>query len=346
MRALAGRIYRDAAGGLAAGMAFLGTELGLFKAMAGRGPLRAAEVVALTGLQPRYVEEWLNGMVSVSYLDYDPLEATYSLPDEHAYLLSSEGTDHFMGGIFGMMPALVANAPRLKDAFRDGGGIPYGDFPPACRHAIDLMNRGSYAHRFVDYWLAQLPDVGDTLERGGSALDVGCGQGQVAIALAKAFPRSEIIGVDPDMASVEQARSAAREAGVAERVQFYPTTLAELDPKQHFDLVTLCDVLHDLPNPSAVLTDIRTRLRCDGTLFVIEPKVADKIEDNINDIAAMFYGFSLFHCLTQSLAQGGVGLGACVGPQKTLALFTAAGFTHSEKVEIKSPVNLFYAARP
>ncbi len=108
----------------------------------------------------------------------------------------------------------------------------------------------------------------------------------------------------------------------------------------------MCDSLHDLPDPLAVLTQIRARLADTGALFVIELKVSDRLEENRHPIATMFYGFSMFHCLTQSLAHGGAGLGACLGPTKTLALFAQAGFSRAEPLAIKSPTNLFYAARP
>ena len=83
-----------------------------------------------------------------------------------------------------------------------------------------------------------------------------------------------------------------------------------------------------------------------GTLFIIEPKAGDRLEDNINPIGTMFYGFSIFHCMTQSLARGGPGLGTCLGPARTEALLRNAGFRGFERLDIKSPTNLFYAARP
>ena len=77
----------------------------------------------------------------------------------------------------------------------------------------------------------------------------------------------------------------------------------------------------------------------------MEPKVADKLEDNCNSLGAMFYGFSLLHCMTQSLAHGGPGLGACMGPARTEELMRGAGFTKFEPLPIKSQVNLFYAVQ-
>lgn len=343
MMAMAERVYRDVAGAMATGLGFLGAESGLFAAMSGRGPMTLDEVVGASGLQRRYVEEWLSGMVAAGYLDYDASGPTFALSEEHAYLLSSVGSDHYMGGMFGMAPPLLAQATRVLRAMREGGGVPFGDFAPECRHAIDIMNRGNYDARLVDYWLAQLPDTCARLREGGRVLDVGCGHGHAAIAIARGFPASEVIGIDPDAASIAEARSAAQAAGV--QLSFVQATLDAIPVAPGFDLVTICDSLHDLPDPVAVLTQVRERLRDDGVLFVIELKVSDRLEENRHPVAAMFYGFSMFHCMTQSLAHEGAGLGACLGPTKTLALFEAAGFSRAELVPIKSPTNLFYAVR-
>lgn len=344
IKTMVDRVYRDFAGGLAAGLAYVGTETGLFRAMADRGPMTQDAVVAATGLDARYVEEWLKGMVAAGYLDYDPAAETFALPPEHAFLLSSEGTDHFMGGVFAMLPPLMTIAPRIVESFRKGGGVPFADFAPECRAAIDLMNRGNYEHRLVDYWLKQLPDTVARLNAGGRALDVGCGSGQVPIALARAFPAAECVGVDPDRKSIEVASAAAREAGV--RVRFEALTSDALADSAPFDLITLCDVLHDLPAPIPVLQGLKARLGEHGVLLVIEPRVADKLEENVHSIGAMFYGVSLFHCMTQSLAHGGAGLGACMGPARTRALLSEAGYSRVEQLDIKSPINTFFAVRP
>src|SRR5213593_1417818 len=98
------KVFRDMAGAMAAGMAYVGTRAGLFRAMQGKGAMRLDAVVRDSGLQPRYVEEWLKGMASAGYLDYDPAAQTFTLPEEHAYYLASEGSDHFVGGLFAMVP--------------------------------------------------------------------------------------------------------------------------------------------------------------------------------------------------------------------------------------------------
>ncbi len=338
----ADKLFRDMAGAMTAGMVYVGTRTGLFRAMHGKGPMRLDDVVRASGLQPRYVEEWLKGMAAAGYLAYDPAAESYTLSDEHAYFLASEGTDHFAGGMFEMVPVLMRVAPKVAQAFRAGGGVPFEEFGPDCVTALDLINRGMYEHRFTDYWLKPLPEVIAKLQAGGRMLDVGCGSGRVCIAFAKAFPKAEVVGVDPDAESIVRARKAA--AGLA--IRFEAATTESLERKGGFDLVTICDCIHDLAAPVKTLKEIRALLKPDGTLFIVEPKAADRLEDNLNPVATMFYGFSIFHCMTQSLARGGPGLGTCMGPGTTEKLLRAAGFTGFRVLDVKSQVNLFYAATP
>jgi 2-polyprenyl-3-methyl-5-hydroxy-6-metoxy-1,4-benzoquinol methylase len=322
------------AGAMTAGMVYLGLQTGLFRAL--KQPMTASAAARASGLEARYVEEWLKGMASAGYLDYDPARETFALPEEYAYFLASEGTDHFVGGLFAMVPPLLRVAPQVAEAFRKGGGVAFGDFGPGCVEALDLINRGQYESRLADYWLKSLPDAAAKLAGGGRALDVGCGSGAVCAALKKAFPKAEIVGMDPDQESIRRAQA------VAPQVKF----LSDMPKGQSFDLITLCDVLHDLAAPEQTLREIRALLKPEGALFIVEPKAADRVEDNRDAVATTFYGFSLFHCMTQSLARGGPGLGTCMGPAATEKLVREAGFSRVEQLGIKSLTNLFYAARP
>ena len=329
------RVFRDMAGAMTAGMAYVGTRTGLFRAMQGKGPMTLDAVVRETKLQPRYVEEWLKGMASAGYLDYEPGAQTYALSDEFAYFLASDGTDHFVGGMWEMVPPLMQAAPRVAEAFRNGGGVPFADYGPDCVHALDLINRGQYEQRFASYWLSVLPAITEKLKNGGRALDFGCGSGRVAIALKKAFPQAQVSGYDIDAASIEKAKAAGSGVEFSTR-----------KPSGKFDLVTICDCIHDLAAPERTLKEVHSLIKDEGSLFIIEPKAADRLEDNKNPVATMFYGFSLLHCMTQSLAAGGPGLGTCLGPAGTERVVRAAGFTQFRQLDIKSQTNLFYEARP
>jgi ubiquinone/menaquinone biosynthesis C-methylase UbiE len=335
-------VYRDMAGTMAIGMAYLGHRTGLFAAMAGAGPVSAPDLARETGLQPRYVLEWLNGMASAGWIDHDSATDTFTLPDEHAYLTASEGSDHFVGGLFLAAPPLLSLAPEVARAFRDGGGVAFDAFGPDWTEALDQMNEGAYRHRLTGYWLGHLPEITERLAEGGSALDVGCGLGKVARILAEAWPLARVSGVDPDAASIVTARDAA--CGIP-NVDYIHGTVADIPTDAKYDLALLFDCLHDLSDPVATLADIRARLAPGGALLVMEPRAADTLEGNTNPLGTIYYGFSLFHCMTQSLARGGPGHGTCMGPARTRDLLREGGFSRVSELPIKSQTNMFCVAR-
>lgn len=346
IKEFAAKVYSDMAGAMAMGMAYVGVRTGLFEAMSEKGPLTKDAVVEATGLQPRYIEEWLAGMTSAGYLAYDPVEETFTLPPEHSYLVASEGTDHFMGGLFCASPVLLSAAPKVAEAFESGGGVSFEHFGPECVRALDMINAGQYEQRLTSYWLPELPGVVEKLKAAGRVLDVGCGVGRVATSIAGAFPNAVVIGLDPDEESIARARELADANGYGKRVSFVSQATGEYKPENRFDLITAFDCVHDFAEPEKTLEEIRSLLQSDGALLIVEPRAADRLEDNIHSLGAVYYGFSLFHCMTQSLANGGPGLGTCMGPTKTKALLLDAGFSSCEQLDIRSQTHLFYVANP
>lgn len=346
VKAFADKVYADMVGTMSVGMAYVGVKTGLFRAMAGLGAANVDTIVDATSLQRRYVEEWLKGMTAAGYITYDGATGTYLLPQEHGHLLASEGTDHFMGGLFHFAPVLLRVAPKVAEAFRVGGGVKFAEFGTEGVEALDMINAGQYEQRFTTYWLAKIPDVAKRLGAGGRVLDIGCGVGRVATAIAKAYPDCDVIGLDPDVETIRQAEHVADGAGRSGRLRFVAKTTAEMERGAGFDLITACDCVHDFSAPERTLEEIRGLLKPEGALFIVEPKASDDLEGNINPIAAMYYGFSLFHCMTQSLAEGGPGLGTCMGPKRTSELLREAGFASVQLLDIRSQTNLFYVARP
>ena len=174
----------------------------------------------------------------------------------------------------------------------------------------------------------------------------GCGTGVVPITLAKAFPNATVAGIDMDSRSIDIARGYARDAGLEQTVQFRVAPVDGLPVEPRWDLISTFDVMHDLPDPLAAMKRIRSALSEGGTYLMVEPKVADDLETNIgNPFARMFYGISCLHCVPQSLAQGGLGLGACWGEKRARALAAQAGFGHFERLGIRTAGLVFYALR-
>jgi release factor glutamine methyltransferase len=66
----------------------------------------------------------------------------------------------------------------------------------------------------------QLVDAALKCFKGGVALDLGTGSGNIAIALAKFVPQSQIVSIDISAKALEVARANARQHGVEDRIQF------------------------------------------------------------------------------------------------------------------------------
>jgi ubiquinone/menaquinone biosynthesis C-methylase UbiE len=340
------KVVGDVASAIASGLVLVGSRTGLFGHMAGAGPISAAELAERSGLRQRYLEEWLAAMAGAGYVEYDAASDRFTLPDEHALFLSQPASEYHLGGLFGVLPGLLAMAPRLAEAFQSGEGVAFSEFGAGLPQALELMNRPVIEARLVQQWLPQLPAVVARLQSGGRMLDVGCGTGVVPLTIAKAFPNAEVAGLDLDTRSIEIARGYASAAGLADRVQFHAQPIEALPADRHWDLITTFDVVHDLPDPAAALQHLRQALAEGGTYLMVEPKVADDLGANLgNPFARMLYGISCMHCVPQSIAQGGPGLGACWGEKRARALAGKAGFGHFQKLDIRSPALAFYALR-
>ena len=64
---------------LNAALVVMGDKLGLYRALAGAGPLTPEELATRTGTAERYVREWLNNQAAGGYVEYDPATGRYTL---------------------------------------------------------------------------------------------------------------------------------------------------------------------------------------------------------------------------------------------------------------------------
>lgn len=100
----------------------------------------------------------------------------------------------------------------------------------------------------------------------GRLLDVGCGHGLFALALALGAPERSVVGVDPSSAKLGVARSAG--AGVP-NVRFSLGTVQDLGEGE-FDVISILDVLYLLPvsEKLRVLRACRERIAPNGVLVL------------------------------------------------------------------------------
>ena len=329
-----GKFVEDMGAAARACLGYIGDRLGMFKAMAGAGPVTVEELTRRTGLHARYVRAWLETMVAAEYVEYQPAGKTFLLPPEHAAVLADEESPLFMGAMLaGQMP-LALVTPKVEEAFRTGKGVQYSEYPPELFEALARGSAANFKHKLVQTWIPVMPQVEERLRAGGTAADVGCGQGVASLVMAKAFPQSRFWGFDIHVPSIERARANAQAQGLADRVTFEAVDGVKL-PARQFDVISSFDVLHDSADPPAIVRAVRRALAPEGTYLAMEPNLSPKLEENIHLWGRFIYPVTTLYCLSVSLGQGGAGIGSDINEGMLRGWSQMAGLSRFRKLPIK-----------
>jgi SAM-dependent methyltransferase len=344
LEAFVGQAVTDMGAAISGLLLHLGDRLGLYRAMAGAGPITATTLAEWTGTSERYVREWLGNQAAGGYVVHDPAGGTYELPPEQAMVLADEDSPVFLAGAFETIASCYADHALFIDAFQTGAGVAWQRHDHRLFSGVVRLFRPSYAAYLVGQWLPALTGVVEKLEAGARVADVGCGAGASTVIMADAFERSTFVGIDPHAPSIHAAREAADRAGVSGRTRFEAVPAKEL-PAGGYDLVCLFDALHDLGDPVGAARRIREAMAPDGTLLLVEPNAGDSLPDNLNPVGRTYYGLSTVVCTPASLAQEvGLALGAQAGEAALTAVLHEAGFSRVRRAA-ETPFNLVLEAR-
>lgn len=322
-----------------AALVVIGDKLGLYRAMAAAGPVTSTELAERTGTVERYVRHWLVNQAAGGYIDYDPAAGRYRLPPEHAAALES------VAGAYYLFTAMIKAEPRIAEGFRTGAGMLWGEHDPALFGGTERFFRPGYEQNLVQSWLPALDGIPARLAAGATVADVGCGHGASTLIMAQAYPRSRFLGFDNHAPSIERAREAAREAGLADRVSFEVVGAAGYPaPLTGYDLIAFFDCLHDMGDPVGALRHARETLADDGALLIVEPQAGEQVEDNLNPVGRVYSGASVLLCSPHAIAEGGAALGTIATEQALREVATAAGLSTFRKAT-ETPFNRVFEAR-
>jgi SAM-dependent methyltransferase len=297
--------------------------------MASMPPATSGEIASRASLDERYVREWLAAMTTGGIVDHDGPHEQYTLPADHAaWLTRAAGMDNLAIGMqyIGML-ALVED--QIVDCFRHGGGVPYEAFPKF--HALMAEDSGAVQDAtLLDATLPLVPGLVDRLREGIDVADVGCGSGHAINLMAEAFPRSRFTGFDLSAAGIAAARREAERKGLA-NARFTQRDAAHLGETGQFDFITTFDAVHDQARPDLMLAGIAEALRPGGVYLCGETTASSVLAENLgHPLGPFMYTVSCMHCMTVSLAEGGMGLGAMWGEQTARKMLGEAGFTEIE----------------
>jgi SAM-dependent methyltransferase len=314
-------------------MVSVGHRTGLFDVMASLPPATSKAIASRAALDERYVREWLAAMTTGRIVEHDSAKNHYALPAEHAaWLTRAAGMDNLAIGMqyIGMLAQVE---DQIVDCFRHGGGISYEAFPGF--HALMAEDSGAVQDAtLLDVTLPLVPGLIDKLGQGIDVADVGCGSGHAVNLMAAAFPRSRFTGFDLSDAGIAAARLEAERKGLT-NARFEQRDAANLRETGGFDFITTFDAVHDQARPDLVLAGIAAALRPGGVYLCGETAASSVLAENLDHpLGPFMYTVSCMHCMTVSLAEGGMGLGTMWGEQTARKMLAEAGFTEIEAVHL------------
>ncbi len=332
-------------GGAVTLMLSVGHRTGLLDAMAALPPSTSLQIAEKSGLNERYVREWLGAMVTSRIVSFDAKDTTYVLPPEHAAVLTRAASPDNLAVTAQWMPILGSVEDEIVECFRNGGGVPYPSYP-RFHQTMAEESAQSVLAVLIENIVPLVDGLPEALESGIRVLDIGCGAGRAMSLLASEFPRSTFFGFDLCDEAVQLARDEAKRRGV-DNVRFEVKDIANLEEEESFDLITAFDAIHDQAAPARVLSGIAKALRPSGTFLMQDIRASSHLEKNMDHpIGTLLYTISCLHCMSVSLAQNGDGLGTVWGEELALQMLRDAGFHDVSVKQLAHDIqNNYYIAR-
>jgi 2-polyprenyl-3-methyl-5-hydroxy-6-metoxy-1,4-benzoquinol methylase len=349
------RLFTTGLAALEATTINVGRQLGLYTALAERGPCPPEALAEHAGIDSRYAREWLEQQAVAGWIDVDPATIAGD-PGSRCYSLSAAAQECLLrpeslasvGPLFDFLPSIATVLPAVLDAFRTGSGVPYADY--GIHDVQGDFNRPGHLHLLAREWLPAIPGLADRLNGDPPArvAEIGCGEGWAAIAIARAWPELTVKGFDLDDASISAARKHAADAGVANRVRFEVADVTappdSLGAGGAYDLVLAFEMIHDLARPQAALATMRHLVAPAGVCLVADENVAEHFEaPTDNPMERLFFAASVLHCLPVGMADApSEATGTVMRPTTLRRYASEAGFSSVEVLPIHHDMFRFY----
>ena len=321
----------------------IGHQLGLFDVLTTLPWATSEQVADAAGLTERYVREWLGGVVTAGWVEYEPDGRLYRIRPDHAPFLSGTGVDN-IARTMSLVTLMGEVTPKVLETFRTGGGLAYADYPGF--HDGQAADSAAVNDASLIDAIVPLTGVVDRLRAGIDVADIGCGEGHAVNLLAREFPNSRFWGFDFSPEALVPARAEAAAWGLT-NATFVECDVANEAEEEAYDLVTAFDAIHDQAHPATVLSNIQRSLRPGGTFLMVDIKASSHLENNLElPWASFLYAISTVHCMSVSLGQDGDGLGTVWGTELATQMLREAGFAEVHQYELEQdPFNAYFVSR-
>ena len=223
----------------------IGVRLGLFEAIAEQPNATPAHIAGALGLHQPYVETWCMTAYSFGLLEGTE-DRSFCLAPFIDQVLANSGHPRYLGGYVRLGTEFATEDHRYcLEAFRTGDTVP---FQGRSHDFAEAVAQGTAGLQVVSArkLLPELNGLKDTLDAGGTVLEVGCGTGRHLLQIAKAFPNANYIGVDIDPTGMEAAAKAVDLAGIGDRVRLVTGGVEDAAQNGSVAAVVMIEVLHEI----------------------------------------------------------------------------------------------------
>ncbi|XP_061169440.1 uncharacterized protein LOC133178749 isoform X1 [Saccostrea echinata] len=303
--------------GLQAMVLALGYRVGIIDAMQRLNtPCTAAEISEEAQLNLRYVEEWLICMSSKRIVHYE--DGRYKIPCSKRVQKAVHTS--------AVLPIFASCFTNLENVMKNKNTNTGYTYPV---EELEWLAKYRKLSNIDQSWIKRniAPVISNYLrerETVPTILDFGCGYGKLAEELATYYPQFPIFGTDIDVDAIKNCCKSLKHLQFA----IFSKDI-EKDWQENFDIIILMDVLHDLPDPVTVLTQVKRLLKPNGYIITFDPNISSDISKNIGQKMAMNQlPYSMFFCLPNSLSEKpAAGHGTSWGIEDRKQFFTDNGFT-------------------
>jgi SAM-dependent methyltransferase len=311
----------------------LGIELGLFAHLrdAGTRGLTRAGLALAAGAAADPISAWCDAAYAADLISDDGAHITMDR-DVSRILLDKDHPD-YLGGQFAYTVSASLDYDRMAEFLRTGRAV--GSRSPRYYRAIEQLTRQDIAV-FFEEALAALPDLVADLVRGIDVIDLHCGGGRWLAAIARRFPATRLVGVEPEKDSFVRATQLVQRAGLGSRIRIEAREVdADLDVGS-FDLAYFQHALHEMTDPAAALQAAWRLLRPRGRIIVLGWCLPDGLEEYATLHGQLIAGVALDELFRgarlRSVAQHA-------------ELFRAAGLPEPQAIPLPSDATLLVVRR-
>ncbi|MCY3850668.1 MAG: methyltransferase domain-containing protein [Acidimicrobiaceae bacterium] len=338
-------LYRMKQGEAMSAIVHLGVRLGLFDALNAAPESTSVELADATGLHERWIREWLCAVAAAGLAEH--ADGRFNLTPEASATLCEPDHPAATAGVFGL-PITHHEINRTAEAFETGLGMTWSEHGVHACHFQAAMSASGQRAWLVPVILDSIEGMTERLTAGATVVDVGCGSGVAAAAIAGAYPQSTVLGIDPSAHAIESANQRAAAEGLG-NLSFRSGAFDDLVNLSAVDLLVTLDVLHDLPNPQAAVLAAKSCLADDGVWMVADIKTRGGLEENrAIPVLPLMYAMSILYCMSSAMSEpdgAGLGtLGLTVEVFEQLAFEAGFGSVDAREFEI-DPLNRYYEVR-